>query len=94
MRKKVLFAACVAISIFAPALFAAEEAGVRVFILKYRQVEEAALLIRPHLSPAGTVTLTPRLKAIWACRCGARKCVGTMLKPKRKPAKPKSARKA
>ncbi|MFC4819320.1 SET domain-containing protein [Dokdonella ginsengisoli] len=45
--------------------------------------------------------LTPRLKAIWACRCGARKCVGTMLRPKRKPAearrkpaKPKSARKA
>lgn len=30
--------------------------------------------------------LTPRLKAIWACRCGASKCVGTMLKPKRKPA--------
>lgn len=27
---------------------------------------------------------TPRLKAIWACRCGARKCTGTMLQPKRK----------
>jgi SET domain-containing protein len=27
---------------------------------------------------------TPRLKAIWACRCGARRCTGTMLKPKRK----------
>ncbi|MFA5940392.1 MAG: SET domain-containing protein-lysine N-methyltransferase [Sinimarinibacterium sp.] len=26
---------------------------------------------------------TPRLKKIWACRCGARKCTGTMLKPKR-----------
>ena len=36
----------------------------KVFVLKYRQVEEAALLIRSHLSPAGTVTLTPRLKAI------------------------------
>lgn len=45
-------------------MFAAEEALVKVFILKYRQVEEAALLIRPHLSDAGTVTLTPRLKAI------------------------------
>jgi hypothetical protein len=45
-------------------MFAAEEAAVKVFILKYRQVEEAALLIRPHLSEAGTVTLTPRLKAI------------------------------
>jgi SET domain-containing protein len=28
-----------------------------------------------------------RLKAIWACRCGAPTCTGTMLKPKR-PAKP------
>ncbi len=30
--------------------------------------------------------LTPRLKKIWACHCGAAKCVGTMLRPKRKPA--------
>jgi type II/III secretion system protein len=64
MRKKVFFAALGAFSLFAPAMFAAEEAAVKVFILKYRQVEEAALLIRPHLSDAGTVTLTPRLKAI------------------------------
>jgi uncharacterized protein len=28
--------------------------------------------------------LTPRLKQIWACRCGAPRCIGTMLKPKRK----------
>jgi len=35
--------------------------------------------------------LTPRLKAIWACRCGAPKCIGTMLRPKRKPAKKKTA---
>ena len=26
---------------------------------------------------------TPRLKAVWACRCGSRKCTGTMLQPKR-----------
>lgn len=26
---------------------------------------------------------TKRLKAIWACRCGAKNCTGTMLKPKR-----------
>lgn len=26
---------------------------------------------------------TRRLKAIWACRCGARNCTGTMLQPKR-----------
>ncbi|NCT68985.1 MAG: SET domain-containing protein [Rhodanobacteraceae bacterium] len=38
--------------------------------------------------------LTPRLKAIWACRCGAPDCTGTLLKPKRKPrvaAQPKPA---
>ena len=65
MRKTgTLIAAVMAFSLFAPALRAAEEAAVKVFLLKYRQVEEAALLIRPHLSPAGTVTLTPRLKAM------------------------------
>ena len=26
---------------------------------------------------------TPRLKKIWACHCGAKRCTGTMLKPKR-----------
>ena len=26
---------------------------------------------------------TPRLKKIWACRCGSKGCTGTMLKPKR-----------
>lgn len=28
---------------------------------------------------------TARLKKIWACRCGAKTCTGTMLKPKRTP---------
>lgn len=63
-NKRIFIAALAAFSLCAPALFAAEEAAVKVFVLKYRQVEEAALLIRSHLSPAGTVTLTPRLKAI------------------------------
>lgn len=27
---------------------------------------------------------TARLKKIWACHCGAKKCTGTMLQPKRK----------
>ena len=27
---------------------------------------------------------TPTLKKIWACRCGAPRCTGTLLKPKRK----------
>jgi len=60
---KFFIAALAAFSLCAP-LRAADEAAVKVFVLKYRQVEEAALLIRSHLSPAGTVTLTPRLKAI------------------------------
>ena len=38
--------------------------------------------------------LTPRLKAIWACRCGARGCTGTLLKPKNPPRKKKPAAKA
>ena len=32
---------------------------------------------------------TARLKKIWACRCGSPKCIGTMLKPKKR-AKPAS----
>jgi uncharacterized protein len=37
--------------------------------------------------------ITPRLKAIWACRCGARNCSGTLLKPKRKaPARKRAAK--
>jgi SET domain-containing protein len=27
--------------------------------------------------------LTPRLKQLWACRCGASRCIGTMLRPTR-----------
>jgi SET domain-containing protein len=34
--------------------------------------------------------LTPRLKAIWACRCGAKACTCSLLRPKRKPAAAKS----
>ncbi|MEP6939034.1 MAG: SET domain-containing protein-lysine N-methyltransferase [Rudaea sp.] len=26
---------------------------------------------------------TPRMKKIWGCKCGAKRCTGTMLKPKR-----------
>lgn len=30
---------------------------------------------------------TPALKKLWACRCGAAHCTGTLLQPKRKPKK-------
>jgi uncharacterized protein len=38
---------------------------------------------------------TPRIKKIWQCRCGSRRCTGTILTPKRKPksAAKKSAKK-
>lgn len=45
-------------------LRAAEDASVHVFVLKYHRVEEAALLIRPHLSESASVTLTQRLNAM------------------------------
>lgn len=31
---------------------------------------------------------TPRLRKIWGCRCGSRKCTGTMLRPKKRRTKP------
>ena len=64
MKKTIFLAALVAFSLRALPAVAADEAGVRVFLLKQRRVEEAALLIRPHLSPSASVTLTPRLNAM------------------------------
>ena len=40
------------------------EATVRVFVLKHKRIEEAALLIRPHLSEAASITLTQKLNAM------------------------------
>ena len=36
----------------------------RVYVLKYKRVEEAALLVRPLLSDAASVTLTQKLNAM------------------------------
>ncbi len=56
---------------------------------KDKVVIEALRNIRPgeELTYNYGITLaerhTPRLKKIWACRCGSSKCTGTMLQPKR-----------
>lgn len=55
-----LLAAC----FLAAPLAAGTDASVRVFVMKHKRVEEAALLIRPHLSESASVTLTQRLNAM------------------------------
>ena len=57
----------------------------RVFIEAIRDIEPGE-----ELSYNYGITLaekhTRELKEIWACRCGAKKCTGTMLQPKKKKA--------
>ena len=48
----------------ASVLAAADEAAVRVYVLKHKRVEEAMLLIRPHLSESASITLTQKLNAM------------------------------
>jgi hypothetical protein len=62
VRKILLF--LVAILISATALRAADDATVRVYVLKHKRVEEAALLIRPNLSESASITLTQKLNAM------------------------------
>ena len=62
MKKSLLFLAAFVLS--ASGLRAADEAAVRVYVLKHKRVEEAALLIRPHLSDSASITLTQRLNAM------------------------------
>jgi hypothetical protein len=62
MKRLLLFAAALALS--APTLRAADEAAVRVYVLKHKRVEEAMLLIRPHLSESASITLTQKLNAM------------------------------
>lgn len=62
--KKLLLLVFAATVFSARALWAADEAGVRVYVLKYKRVEEAALLIRPHLSESASITLTQKLNAM------------------------------
>ena len=61
-HRLLLFLAAIAFS--AGPLRAADEASVRVYVLKHKRVEEAALLIRPHLSESASITLTQKLNAM------------------------------
>ena len=61
--KKTFFILAV-ITLCVPPLWAVDEAPVRVFVLKHKRVEEAALLIRPLLSESASVTLTQKLNAM------------------------------
>ena len=49
---------------FLAAPLRAGEAAVRVFVLKHKRVEEAALLVGPHLSESASITLTQKLNAM------------------------------
>jgi hypothetical protein len=62
MKRLFLFAAVLVLS--APTLRAADDAAVRVYVLKHKRVEEAMLLIRPHLSESASITLTQKLNAM------------------------------
>lgn len=62
MKKNLLLFAALLLAV-AP-LRAAEDASVRVYVLKHKRVEEAALLVRPLLSDAASVTLTQKLNAM------------------------------
>ena len=62
MKKTFIVLAVLALCV--PLLRAADETPVRVFVLKHKRVEEAALLVRPLLSESASVTLTQKLNAM------------------------------
>lgn len=64
MKAKLFLAALLAFFLGALGVGYGEDASVRVFVLKHKRVEEAALLIRPQLSDSASVTLTQRLNAM------------------------------
>jgi hypothetical protein len=51
-------------SVFLSAAGSSEPMGVRVFVLKYKRVEEATLLVRPLLSDSGSILLQPKINAL------------------------------
>lgn len=64
----------------------------RVFIEAIRAIKPGDELFYNYGITLGEAH-TPRMKKIWACRCGAKNCTGTMLQPKRKPKAAAAAKK-
>ncbi len=64
IRVKKTFILLAVVALCVPPLWAADETPVRVFVLKHKRVEEAALLVRPLLSESASVTLTQKLNAM------------------------------
>jgi hypothetical protein len=62
MKRTLLFLAVIVFLAAPPRV--SGEAAVRVYVLKYKRIEEAALLIRPHLSESASITLTQKLNAM------------------------------
>ncbi len=61
----------------------ADPAGDRVMIETLRPIQAGEELTYDY-GITLEVRHTQRMKRIWACRCGAHNCSGTVLKPKRK----------
>ncbi|MGH9440731.1 MAG: secretin N-terminal domain-containing protein [Thermoanaerobaculia bacterium] len=70
MRLRVLFRAAAVAGLiavsggFSAFLQAAEPIGVKVFVLKYKRIEEATLLVRPLLTDSGSIVLTSKINAL------------------------------
>ena len=52
-------------------------------IIESRRVIKAGEEIAYNYGIVLDVPHTPKMKKLWACRCGARRCTGTLLQPKR-----------
>jgi len=61
LLRTALVAGLIAVS---AAAFAAEPVGVKVFVLRYKRVEEATLLVRPLLTDSGSILLQPKINAL------------------------------
>ena len=66
MRRATFLRAAIGAGLIAisAAAAAAETAGVKVFVLRYKRVEEATLLVRPLLTDSGSIVLQARINAL------------------------------